>query len=652
MANSAPVDHLSYSALTLFLANRLMFKKKYIMKIYDEKTSPAAVVGRSGHKALEHYLKTRMPGSTHKATEAEAIDQGVAHLKSVSPSEIDLGKTGSVEKMIKDYTQSINFYFSEMPDYHKIVAVEEGITEVMKDRDGNELAIPGKAYADVIVENEVGEWEVIDHKFVTKYTDNATDKAQYIVQAMFNFHTIEAKYGVQPARMVFRECKISKNKDGSDQTQEYAIEFDDLANFAFFYNIFNDVVRELIKPDVQYLPNFSDMFDGQNAFEVYRQGLGSDAPVPTQRKTKELTFTDKKYIPSATAAVENKDLTTEEKIRMKLMEFGVPVEMQETHVGATITQYTLKPSRGVKMNTIAKLDKDLAIALKAHSIRIDAPIRGTDLVGIEVPSTKREIIAWNDKFLKPGTMEIPVGVDVYGKMYYRDLTEMPHLLIAGATGAGKSVMLNVILKSLSEQMSPSQMQLILIDPKRVELSQFSRLPHLLSPVIFDDDQAGITLDWLVREMEERYEKLAEAGVRSINEYNGMTKIVCVIDEFADLMLSGGQEGKKAEKKKVFGMEVEVSAKRSSAEQAIVRLAQKARAVGIHLILATQRPSADVVTGLLKANIPTKIAFMTTSKVNSQIILDQNGAEELTGKGDMLFLDPTKQGVVRLQGIYL
>lgn len=632
------IDHWSYSSLMLFMRNRLAFKKVYIMKQYDGLKSPSSVVGNAGHKALEaHY---------NGLDEAAAIEVGMKSIQNTSDTEIDYGKTGSREKMLKDYTQAINSYFAEMPEYHEIIGVEKSITTTIKNRSGKDIPMPAKAKIDLVTRNAKGEIEIVDHKFVGRgYTDAMLDNPSHLIQAMFCYHTIEAEYGEAPRRIIFNECKIALNRDGSPQIQPYTIEFNDPALFTLFYNLYNDCTKEITKPDVTFLPNFDDMFDGQNAFEIYRQNIiGVDAPVAVNHKLKQVDFVEKKYVASNSDKVENKNLTPEEKIRMKLAEFGVPVEMAETHKGAAITQYTLKPGRGRKMSEFEKYAKDIAYVLEAQSIRVDAPIRGTSLVGIEVPSTERTTINLDDKHLEKGTMSLPIGVDVYGKTIRKNLADMPHLLVAGATGAGKSVFLNVVLTALTKQMDPSQMKLILIDPKRVELSQFRNVPHLMAKVIYEDHAAERALNWLVDEMEQRYEVLEKANVRSVDDYAGdMPKIVCVIDEFADLMLAGGnsKKGQKNAKDETL----------SSSERAIIRLAQKSRAVGIHLILATQRPSVDVVTGLIKANIPTKVAFMTSNKVDSRVILDVSGAEELTGKGDMLFLDPSKNGLTRLQGFY-
>jgi len=355
--------------------------------------------------------------------------------------------------------------------------------------------------------------------------------------------------------------------------------------------------------------------------------------------------------------------------------------MEETFVGASVTKYTLKPSRGIAMSKIARVGNDIALALGAESVRIEAPIRGTNLVGIEVPSKNRKRIDLVEAHFKKGTTKIPIGIDVFGKVHYKDLADMPHLLIAGATGSGKSVMLNVILTALTKQNSPEALRLILVDPKEVELASYAKLKHLDRPIVTTNAGAIEVVDYAVKLMEDRYKLLAKAGVKNLEEYNAknapLSRYVVLIDEFADLMMSAKKTanveldikefteringvalrklvaGKKITQKDVSGLIKELKEDAlPDVETSIIRIAQKARAVGIHLILATQRPSADVVTGLIKANIPTKIAFATTSEVNSRIILDESGAEELIGKGDMLFQDPNSRDLKRLQGLYI
>jgi S-DNA-T family DNA segregation ATPase FtsK/SpoIIIE len=331
-----------------------------------------------------------------------------------------------------------------------------------------------------------------------------------------------------------------------------------------------------------------------------------------------------------------------EQIKEKLAEFGVDVEMGPVHVGPTVTQFTLKPAEGVKLTKITNLKHDLALALSAKSLRIEAPIPGKDLVGIEIPNDKRtnvhlrEIIEDKEFRKIKSSLTLALGRDVSGEAFAYDLASMPHLLIAGATGAGKSVGMNTFLISLLYQNSPADLKLILIDPKRVELATYNNLPHLLTPVIVDADKALNALRWSVAEMMRRYTEMSEKGYRNISEYNAaskekMPRIVIVIDELADLMM-------RQQKKETEAM--------------ICRIAQMARAVGMHLVIATQRPSVDVITGLIKANVPTRISFAVTSSIDSRTILDSVGAEDLLGMGDMLFTSPAIPKPIRIQGIWI
>lgn len=328
-------------------------------------------------------------------------------------------------------------------------------------------------------------------------------------------------------------------------------------------------------------------------------------------------------------------------IQKTLENFGIPVEMGEINIGPTVTQYTLKPADGIKLAQITTLHNDLALALATHPIRIEAPIPGKALVGIEVPNQKVAIVKLkelfnNDEFKnRKSNLLLTLGKDVSGKTYMADLGRMPHLLIAGATGSGKTVMLNSIILSLLYQNSPQDLKFILIDPKRVELTAFEDLPHLLTPVIVKVDKTINALKWTLTEMERRFNTLFEAKKKDISSYNKesgekMPYLVVVIDELADLMVTAAQD----------------------VEACIIRLAQMARATGIHLIMATQRPSVDVITGLIKANITNRIAFSVASIMDSRTILDFSGAEKLLGRGDMLFISPELGKPKRLQGAFV
>lgn len=673
------IDYWSYSSLSALLSNPLNFKKKYILKVYDDPMSPSGVVGTACHSVAEAYY-----GSGK--SESEAIQAGYDKIANYSDNEIDYGKTGSREKILKDFDQASRFFLEELPVFHEILAVEQAITTEIKTVDGKALSLPAKAKIDLISKNKLGEIEVVDFKFTRSYTDpDVTDFSKFL-QAMFDYHIVLAKYGEAPARVIYKECKISANKNNEPQIQDYVIDFKEgtiYGDFATFYKLFNECTKYVSSPAAIYLPNPNDYFNGQNSFDTFRMGIiGTEAPVAVKHKVEQKTFVDKNYVASASERVENVALTDEERIRIKLQEFAMPVEMAETYEGASVTKYTLKPSRGIAMSKIARVGNDIALALGVSSVRIEAPIRGTKLVGIEVPAKNRRTIELAEQHLRKGTTNIPIGIDVFGKVHYKDLADMPHLLIAGATGSGKSVMLNVILTALTKQMSPDALRLILVDPKEVELANYAKLKHLDRPIVTDSDGAVEVIDYAVQLMTDRYKVLAKAGVKNIEEYNAkgnpMPRYVVLIDEFADLMMSAKKNnssvvdfaineftdringmaaikliaGKKITQKDVTGLINDLKDDTPpEVETSIIRIAQKARAVGIHLILATQRPSADVVTGLIKANIPTKIAFATTSEVNSRIILDESGAEELTGKGDMLYVDPATRDIKRLQGLY-
>ena len=247
------IDHWSYSSMSLFLRNRLAFKKKYILKIYDDLYGVSAVVGQACHKALEVFYKGGTPD--------EAVQAGMTYINVTPDTGIDYGKTGSREKILQSYNQAINFYLAEAPKYHKILAVEKGITTFIT-CNGVKMSIPAKSYSDLITEDENGDIEITDHKFVGKFTESDVDKAIFVVQAMFNYHTVKEEYGKAPKRMIFNECKISENKDGAAQVQPYIIDFEQQPEyFDLFFNLYNDCTREIMKPDVSFLPNFQDMFD-------------------------------------------------------------------------------------------------------------------------------------------------------------------------------------------------------------------------------------------------------------------------------------------------------------------------------------------------------------------------------------------------------
>lgn len=333
------------------------------------------------------------------------------------------------------------------------------------------------------------------------------------------------------------------------------------------------------------------------------------------------------------------------RLQKTLYSFGVQAKVENVTVGPAITRYELKPAEGVRVSKIANLADDIALNLAAETIRIEAPIPGKQAVGIEVPNQEKEMVHLrdvleSDEFAESKSkMSVALGKDVAGKVAIADMAKMPHTLIAGSTGSGKSVCINTIITSIIYNSKPSEVKLVMVDPKVVELSVYNGIPHLLIPVVTDPKKAAGALAWAVQEMDNRYNLFAEKGVRDLVGYNKaaehegagkLPQIVIIIDELADLMMVAAKE----------------------VEESICRLAQKARAAGMHLVIATQRPSVDVITGLIKANVPSRIAFAVSSQVDSRTILDQVGAEKLLGKGDMLYFPSGASKPTRVQGAFV
>jgi len=333
-----------------------------------------------------------------------------------------------------------------------------------------------------------------------------------------------------------------------------------------------------------------------------------------------------------------------EVLEKTLNNFGISAQVSQIHPGPVITRYELELAPGIKVSSVTNLSNDLALTLRAQSIRILAPVPGKAAIGIEIPNQSMALVYLKELLQSPefnkasSLLSLALGKTVAGKTYIADLNQMPHLLIAGATGSGKTVSINAIILSILHKARPEDVNFLLIDPKMVELTMYNGIPHLKSPVVTDVKYAVAALRWIVSEMENRYRRFAATGTRDIFEYNHKFKeegekipfIVIIIDELADLMATSSAQ----------------------VEQVIIRLAQMSRAVGIHLVLATQRPSVNVITGIIKANLPARLAFEVISKVDSRTILDMNGAESLLGRGDMLYLPPGEAKPIRLQGAFV
>ena len=428
----------------------------------------------------------------------------------------------------------------------------------------------------------------------------------------------------------------------------------------------------LIVPDdddaVLYVPEAEETAESyaydEDAFEDEEEAEEAAAPRAHARRGRTIETAEGPYqLPPLDllreAPPSNADLADQtqmqEAVERTLRNFGVDAHVTGAHRGPTVTMYEVEVAAGTKVNKVLALSSDIAYALATPDVRIQAPIPGKSAIGIEVPNKHRDFVMLGDILRSPAAkeathpLEVALGKDVHGRARMVNLATMPHLLIAGATGAGKSSLVNCFITSLLMRTTPDDVRLVLVDPKRVELSHFAEVPHLLSPVIVHPRRAAEALQWIVREMENRYEMLATVGVRDIDgyeagltdgtlrippglehQYEHMPFIVVVIDELADLMMVAPRD----------------------VEDAICRIAQMARAVGIHLVVATQRPSVDVVTGLIKANIPSRIALMTSSQADSRVVLDMNGAEKLVGHGDMLFAPASSSKPTRLQGAWV
>lgn len=351
-------------------------------------------------------------------------------------------------------------------------------------------------------------------------------------------------------------------------------------------------------------------------------------------------FKDKSMDPEKIAEMKREIENNIENLEEVLRNFGVDAKVVDYGTGPTITRYEIKIPKNVRVKKVTELEDDIAMYLKAERIRIEAPIPGKDAIGIETPNKIKEPVYFSNliksRELDQGILPVVLGKDIVGNNKIIDIAKLPHLLIAGTTGSGKSVCINTIISSLISKKSDDEVKFIMVDPKMVELMPYNGIAHLLTPVIIDPNMAAIALKWAVNEMEERYKKLASLGLRNIEAYNKkyyrekLPYIVIIIDELADLMMVAS----------------------NNVEQSIARIAQKARAIGIHLIVATQRPSVDVVTGMIKANLPSRISFALRSNTDSRTILDQVGAEKLLGMGDMLFLDNGKAKLERIQGAYI
>jgi DNA segregation ATPase FtsK/SpoIIIE, S-DNA-T family len=454
-----------------------------------------------------------------------------------------------------------------------------------------------------------------------------------------------AKEGLKRAGLLKEKDENTDTSTKEESKEDEGEDFDISYGFNVFDKESGESQTEIHpeKPSFEIIPSMSEPQTGSPAV------FGVDEGTITSLATPSLPYTDKVWeLPPIdllndppNTPVDRGDVNQRAKIIEKTLEsFGIKAKVRDMKFGPSVTQYALGAESGTKIAKISNLQYDLALALASPtgSVRIEAPIPGKSLIGIEVPNNIREVVNFKDMLTSDpmknmkSRIAISLGLDVGGRPMVYDIAKMPHLLIAGATGSGKSVFIHSLMSTILYRASPQEVKFLLVDPKRVELKHYSDIPHLLAPVITDTDKAAATFKWLVHEMERRYKLLEGAKVRNIEAYNeksgfqAMSYILLVVDELAEIMVADP----------------------AAVEKSIIRLAQLARATGIHLILALQRPSTNVITGLIKANITCRIAFNVTSQVDSRVIIDQPGAEKLLGNGDMLFIPPDDSKPVRIQ----
>jgi len=595
------------------------------------------------------------------------------------------------QQVMEKFTFAFNSYVKEMPYVTEtIVSLEQEMEEKIKvEWKGQEimLPVPLKGYTDKIEEVD-GNLIIVDYKTCSSFSDPDKIDAYKMLQAAVYYFLTYAKYGREPYSMKYQEVKVSKNRDGSPQVKEYEIIFaeNDLF-FDFFFRFYDDITRA-INGEMVWIPNIAAMYDNEIAIIAYINRLDLPEHVAAQMKSEQVTnITDllKTKIANASSmkkllktveknfisgkTLNYKDMEIEERIRTKMAEHGMLLRYVDTVSGSAVEVYRFDPSIGIKMSKIKTFAADIEQVTGATNVRILAPIPGTTYVGVEVP--RGDARTFVGEAPKATGIVSPVGVDMFGQTQFIDITEAPHVLIAGTTGGGKSVALRSILNSIE-----GNADFWLCDPKGVELHDIKSERYAEEP-----EDIRTVLEDLTTEMDKRYVILKQTGARS---WTGRP-IVCVIDEFGDFILSNpkgtvtpnyynwSKDQLKAEVKKRFpdmangldGFKIpngeladlltsesqksETKYQELSGEDLVVKLAQKARAAGIHMIIATQRPSADVITGRIKANFPTRIALRTASEVDSRIILDQAGAEKLTGKGDALVLRSDSADLVRVQG---
>lgn len=638
-----PLESYSYSTFSKFSTNPFMFKMNSINGEYlDTTTSASSLLGSACHKALQAYFggaDTPTP-----ADEGEAIKfghkAGLDYLDAFSEGFIEYTATiGDRAKLMERYAFSYFGYIKEFAqeEIQSTIMVEK----MLKHRveiNGKVLPVPLKGRPDLVYRDKENRIKVRDHKFTSKYSDPDKIDAAKLVQAVFSYLLVYAETGEAPYSIIFAEYKTTENRDKSRQMKEFEIVFDETPlAFDLFFRFYQDITDALMGKQV-FVPNFSAMFDNEVSILAYIHRLDVDEEkaklfkemkvdnitdflkqkiMRTGSMKKYLEVVAQKFVSAKT--LNYKDMNNQEKIKMKLAEHGLAVEFDSVIEGPSVTLYRFEPSTSLKMSKIEAYAQDIELAVQTSGVRVLAPIPNSGLIGFEVPNAVRTFpqgIPENQGF------DLAIGETIMGEVRRFDIRLAPHMLVAGTTGSGKSVFLNTIIEQL---MAIPNAELHLFDPKQVELFHFEGKPQVVE-YLSDDIEIAKSLIKLVKEMEKRYTRMKERGVRNISDMPRMKYKIVVIDEFADLTSRG-----------------------TTIAHSIQLLSQKGRAAGIHLIIATQRASTQIISGDIKINFPTRAVFKMAKAVDSRVMIDEDGAEKLLGRGDMLFV--ADRGTERLQGYF-
>ena len=635
-----PVKHFSYSSLVAFTTNPILWKIKYVNgDRFDTATSVSFIIGQAFHTAMEVYYgggDESVPADESGAIEF-ALKAGMSFLENYNDGFINFTTTiPNKQKAFDLFTFAFNSYVKAKPyNTEEVVSIEEKLEEAIDiDWRGERLTlpIPLKGYTDKIV-REDGKLKIKDYKATSKFSDPEKIDGAKIIQAVCYYLLVYAKYGEEPYSITFEEIKWTKNADGGPQVREYEIIYSENDQyFDLFFRLYSDIIRA-INGEMVYVPNLYAMFDNEVSLISYIHRLDVDeeaAKLMKKHRVDNLTDLLKKEIQKASnmskllktvekqfveaKAIDYTKMTNQEKIRTKLLEHGMLLNFDSVIEGATVNLYRYSPSIGLKMARIRNYADDIEQVLGTSGIRVLAPIPGSTLVGFEVPKTDRTFPALPTN----KGWELAIGQTIEGTTRYFDIRQAPHMLVAGSTGSGKSVFLHSIIRQI---MNIPEADLFPFDPKQVEMAQYEKS---VTKYAHDPETIKSELATLCDLMDVRYGMLKSSGKKSIAEAIGMSYIFAIIDEYADLYGRTSETG-----------------------QLIKRLAQKGRAAGIHVIIATQRASTKVIDGDIKVNFPTKVVFRMGKAVDSVVMLDEPGAEKLLGKGDMLFA--TEAGIERLQG---